>query len=232
MRTAAVLAGPAIARLVRSPRSWLAFGGWFVVGVAFAASERIHGATHGADRVLLGPFGGIVLPLLAYTLVGAVLGGRSLAATSAPLVGFGAPPAGAAVASLAVAIAACSVAGAATAVVMTVSAHGAGDPPIVRDTFASAYAAALGGVAYGAWFGLGATFGRGGGGRFALLLLDWILDATGGAPAVVCPRSHVRNLLGGAPPLDLPERASAIALVILAACYASAAVFRATRSRD
>jgi len=231
MKVAAALARPTVTRLVRSPRSWFALGGWFAVGVAFALAERIHGATHGADRVLVGPFGGLVLPLLAYALVGAAFGGRSIATTGAALLRFGAHPAGVAGASLGVAIAACGAASAITAVVIAVGAHGAGDPPIVRDAFASAYAAALGGLAYGAWFGLGATFGKGGGGRTALLVLDWILDATGSAPSLLCPRSHVRNLLGGAPPLDLSERASAVALAVLAACCAAAALLRAVRAR-
>jgi hypothetical protein len=227
----AALARPTIARLTRSPRAWLTTGAWFVVGVTFALAARAAGSAHGADHVLVGVFGAAIVPLLAYATVGAALGRRSLAASGAPLVAFGAAPARVAAVSLSVAIVASALAGALTAVAIAMLAHGTGDPPLGRDAAASAYAGALGGAAYAAWFALGATFGKAGGGRFALLFVDWILDGMGGPFSIVCPRGHVRNLLGGAAPLDLPERASAIALVVLGLACAIAAVARAARTR-
>ena len=64
-------------------------------------------------------------------------------------------------------------------------------------------------------------------GRVVLLVVDWILGANGGAGALLCPRGHVRNLLGGAAPMDLSQRASAAALVFLAIASALIAIRRA-----
>jgi hypothetical protein len=76
---------------------------------------------------------------------------------------------------------------------------------------------------------LGSSFGRRGGGRPVLLVVDWMLGASGGAAALMSPRGHVRNLLGGAPPMDLSERASALLLVALAVVCALWSVRRARR---
>jgi hypothetical protein len=227
----AVLARPAVARLLRSRRGWLTMGAWCVLGVALAVAARVRGAPHGADQVLIGAFGSIVLPLLGYATVGAVLGMRSLAASGAPLVAFGAVPSGVAAASLVVAVGAGALLSAGTALCVALLAHGAGDPPVVHDAVASAYAGALGGAAYAAWFSLGASFGRRGGGRAGALVVDWLLDGLGGSAALLSPRAHVRNLLGGAAPAGLPERASAVVLVVLAIAYALAAVLRVRRQR-
>jgi hypothetical protein len=228
---ALALARPAVGSLLRSPRGLLTMGAWCVLAVVLAVSTRVRGATHGADQVLIGSFASFVLPLLAYALVGAALGVRSLAASGAPLVAFGAAPWRAAAASVVVTAGSCALLGAGTALCVALIAHGAADPPVVRDAIASAYAGSLGGAAYAAWFSLGASFGRRGGGRAAALVLDWLLDGLGGAPSIVCPRGHVRNLFGGAAPLDLPQRASAVALLVLAIAYALAAILRVRRQR-
>jgi hypothetical protein len=86
---------------------------------------------------------------------------------------------------------------------------------------------ALGGAAYASWFSLGAGFGRRGGGRLVALLVDWLLGASGGVMALFAPRAHLRSLMGGAPPMDLSQRASAVALAILALACALGAVGRA-----
>jgi hypothetical protein len=143
------------------------------------------------------------------------------------MVAFGAQPARAAAASIAVAAACCAVVGAGVAAIVAVVAHGIADPPRLHDATVSAYVGALGGAAYAAWFSLGASFGRRGGGRVALLVVDWILGANGGAGALLSPRGHVRNLLGGAAPMDLSQRASAAVLVILAIACALVAIRRA-----
>jgi hypothetical protein len=231
MRIALALGRPVAANLLRSPRGLLTMGAWCILAVALAVAARVRGATHGADHVLIGAFASLVLPLLAYALVGAALGTRSLAASGAPLVAFGALPSRVAAASLVVTVGSCALLSAATALCVAVLAHGGADPPVVRDAVASAYAGSLGGAAYAAWFSLGASFGRRGGGRAAALVLDWLLNGVGGALSLVCPRGHVRNLFGGAAPLDLPGRASAVALLVLAIAYALAAVLRVRRQR-
>jgi hypothetical protein len=197
-----------------------------MLAVGFAAAARAQGASHGADHTLVGAFGALVVPLLCYAIAGGALGATSLSAAGAPAVAFGATPPRAAAATVAVVVAAsaasCAVLGAAVAVV----AHGSADPPVARDAIASAYAGALGGAAYGALFALGSTLGRRGGGRTVALVADWLLGANATAVALVTPRAHLRNLLGGTPPAAFGERASAVALVLVAVVFATLAVRR------
>jgi hypothetical protein len=211
----AALARPSLARLLRGPRAWLGVAAWCALAVVFALAARERRAAHGADHVLLQTYGALALPLLSFVIVGAIVASQSLRASAAAVVTFGAQPARAAAASIAVAAAGCAVVGAATAAIVAVVAHGIADPPRLHDAAVSAYVGALGGAAYAAWFSLGSTFGRKGGGRVVLLVLDWLVGANDGAAALFSPRGHVRNLLGGAAPMDLSQRASAVALVLL-----------------
>ena len=220
------LARPPIARLVRGPRAWLGVTAWAALAFAFAMAARQRGSAHGADHVLIDTYGALALPLLSYVIVGATVASQSLRASTASLVAFGAQPMRAAAAAIAVAAASCAVVGALVAASVALLAHGIADPPRMHDALASAYVGALGGAAYAAWFSLGASFGRKGGGRLLLLVLDWILGATGGAGALATPRGHVRNLLGGVPPMALSERASATALAVLAIVCALVAIRR------
>jgi hypothetical protein len=223
----AALARAPIARLIRSRRAKLTVSGWCLVAGSFALAARSGGSSHGADHVLLGAYGPLVLPLLAYALVGAVVAGRSLSSSTSSVVALGAPPANAAAVTIIVAAAVCILSCGLLAFIVDVLAHGSADPPLARDAFASAYAAGLGGATYASWFALGASFGKRGGGRPVLLIVDWLLGASDGAPALFPPRGHVRNLLGGTAPMDLSERASAGVLVIIAIACALIAVRRA-----
>ncbi|MDP9152364.1 MAG: hypothetical protein M3O36_20755, partial [Myxococcota bacterium] len=99
------------------------------------------------------------------------------------------------------------------------------------DALASAYAGALGGAAYAGWFFMGASFGKRGGGRPMLLVLDWVLGASGGFAALITPRAHLRNVLGGAAPLAMSGQASSASLVAIAVACALLAVSRAQRTR-
>jgi hypothetical protein len=215
------------ARLLRTTRTWIAALAWCGLGIAVAVEARLRGAARGADHALVGAAAAVVLPLLAYTVVGAVLGGRSMSGAVAPLVAFGARPRRAALASIGLAALACALAGAVLFAAVAVVAHGVGDPPPARDALVSAYAGALGGASYAAWLSLGATIGRRGGGRTLLLVLDFVLDGFGGAAALVTPRAYLRDLLGGEPTMGVSERASAIALVAIALVCAGLAARRA-----
>jgi hypothetical protein len=219
--TITALAFPLVMRLVRAPRAPLAFGACALLCTALALAARAQGSAHGADRLLIGAFGGYALPALAYALVGAALGSRSLA--------IGASPVRVAGVSVVVAIGATALACAAIAAPVALLAHGSGDPPLGHDALASAYAGALGGAAYASLFSMGATFGKRGGGRSALLVIDWVLGRADGL-SVPLPREHLRNVLGGAASLQWSQRASAIALALLAVGYAATAVIRAARS--
>jgi hypothetical protein len=227
---AASLARLPIARLVRTPRARAAAGAWCVLAIGMAVVMRRLGASHGADDVLVEACGALVLPLLAYTLVGATLGAQSMAGSTMALAAFGASRGRAAAVTVGVAVLASALGGALLASIVAVVAHGTADPPVVRDALVSSYVGALGGAAYGSWFSLGAGFGRRGGGRLVALLLDWALGAGGGVTALLAPRAHLRNLLGGAPPMDVSQRASAVALVLLALACALAAVWRGRRT--
>ncbi len=223
----AALARPSIARLVRRPGGWVAVGAWIALACSVAWVARMRGSAHGADHVLVDTYGAFVLPLLAYALVRATFGWGSLRASTAPVVAFGAQPARAAAAAIAVAAVSCAAVSALVAAMAAFVAHGVSDPPPLRDAAVSAYAGALGGTAYAAWFSLGATFGRRGGGCGVLLVVDWMLGATTGAGALVTPRGHLRNLLGGSPPMNLTQRASVAALLAITLVCALGAVRRA-----
>jgi hypothetical protein len=223
------LARPSLSRLGR-PRPLLVLVAWVVLGLGFALAARSRGAAHGADHALVEAFGALVLPLLAYSLVGALAGPRSLPASTAPLVSFGARPATAAAVVVGIAVVTCGAVAAVLAPIIAVVAHGVSDPPAPGDALASAYVGALGGAAYAAWFAFGASLGRRGGGRTALLLLDWLMGLGQGVPSLLTPRAHLRSLLGGAPPMQWPERASAAALIVIAALCALGAITRSRRA--
>jgi hypothetical protein len=223
------LARPPLARITRGPRVWVGVTAWCALALVVAEVARIHGAPHGADHALIELYGAVAVPLVTYILVGAAVASQSLRGSTSPLVSFGAAPLRAALATLAVAVVLSAAASAILGAAVALLAHGQADPPPVRDAVVSAYAGALGGAAYAAWFGLGASFGKRGGGRSVFLALDWILGASSGAGAVITPRAHLRNLLGGAPPMELSQRASSAALVLLTVLFALLALRRSRR---
>jgi hypothetical protein len=223
------LARPPLARIARGPRVWLGVTAWCALALVFAEIARIHGAAHGADHVLIELYGALAVPLVAYLLVGAAVASRSLRSSTSSVVAFGAAPLRAALATLAVAVVLAAAASAILGAAVALVAHGSSDPPPVRDAFVSAYAGALGGAAYAAWFGLGSSFGKRGGGRSLFLALDWVLGASTGAGALLTPRGHLRNLLGGSPPMELSQRGSSVALLVLTALFALLAMRRSRR---
>jgi hypothetical protein len=212
-------------RLTGGVNAWITTGAWTTLAFSVAVMAHERGAAHGADIVLVDTVGALILPLLAYGLVGVVVGGRSLAASGLSLVAFGAMPSRAAAVTIAVAAAACAVTGALLAAGVAVLAHGSADPAPAGDALASAYVGALGGGAYACWFSLGATFGRRGGGRALFLVVDWMLASTDGL-ALVTPRGNLRNLLGGAAPVHVSGRVSSVALILIAGACALLAARR------
>jgi hypothetical protein len=223
------LAWPPLARLLRNGRAAISTIAWAAVALALALVAHGGGWYRGVDPIVLGPFGGLVLPLLAYTITGGVLGPRAFATSIEPLVALGAPPARTSLAAIAVGAAACAAIGALLGSAVAALAHGAGDAPRWADAASTAYASAIGGAAYAAWFAAGATLTRSGMGRPALLVVDWVLGAGDGFAALFTPRAHVRNLLGGPPPGELPQGASAAALAVIAIACAAFAARRARR---
>jgi hypothetical protein len=217
-------------RLVQSKATWLAIAGWSVVALASAWSQQHHAATHGADHAL-DFYASIVVPLLVYALVAVGLGHTSLALSGRSLVRLGASPARVAWATVLVTVLAsalvCGLLGAAVAGV----AHGSQDPPRVEDSVHVLAFGALAGAAYAAYFLVGGAFVAGLWGRALLLVVDWILGAGVGAFALLTPRAHLRNLLGGEPPFEAEPWESLAALAVIVVLCGVLATRRGARTR-
>jgi hypothetical protein len=130
-----------------------------------------------------------------------------------------------------VAIAASALFGGALGAVVDVVGHGALDPPLAEDALRALGVGALGGAAYAAFFAVGASFGARGFGRSVLLVLDWVFGTSAGTSSLLVPRAHVRNLLGGAAPLDVSARTSYLALGVMIVVFTGFACARASRTR-
>jgi hypothetical protein len=225
-----VVARASVTRLVRARRPWLAPLAWLVLALGFAALTRVRGAAHGADDVLPGMIGAFVVPLLAYAAVTAVVGDGGVRGVSRGFVAVGAAPLHAALGSALVATGLAAITGALATGLVALIAHGSADPPLVLDLPLSALVGALGGAAYGALFCAGASFGAGAL-RGGLLAADFVLGSEGSPLAWLFPRAHLLALLGGVPALDLPRRASSVALVVLAGLYLAVVLLASRRPR-
>lgn len=166
-----------------------------------------------ADNALLTVTFGLVLPLLCLSAVARTFPGRVDHAL-APLAKHGADRRWLLAGALSGLALSLSAVGALLAT-LTRALGGSVVAEGARDLFSCAWIGALGGVAYAAWFSLGSTFGRRGGGRWVALVIDWVLGISSGIIAIPWPRGHLRNLLGGGPVAGLEQ---AHASVVLSAC--------------
>ncbi|WP_394823291.1 hypothetical protein [Pendulispora albinea] len=220
-----ILARVPLARFTNAPRAWLSIALWSAFAIVSALAARQPGGGSGADRILLGAFGNVVAPLLAFAAVGSALGGEGLKEAIRPVVALGASPSRVALATV---LTAMGVSAAVTGLVGGAAVAIAGSPHLGADLVASLWIGALGGACYAAWFSLGATFGRGGGGRATFLVLDFLLGSSAGDTsstiALFTPRGNLHNLLGGVAPDDVPQQVSSVALALLGgACLLLAA---------
>jgi hypothetical protein len=218
-----------VARLARTPRAWAPLVAWSFFALGAAVALRRSGAPSSVGDALLSPYGSIALPLLVYAVVGAALGGDGLSRSVRSLARFGASPQQAALATLLVAAGASAALASLVGVLVVALAHGPADPPALRDALTVAWVAALAGAAYAGLFGLGASFGKRGGGRTAVLVLEWLLGGSSGVVGLVTPRAHLRSLLGGPASDGLSGHASALALAALALGFTALAARRARR---
>ena len=85
---------------------------------------------------------------------------------------------------------------------------------------------ALAGACYAAVLGTASLIGKQGGARSWVIVLDWLFGSTGGTLALLWPRAHVSNLLGGVAPLDMEQSSAAFALVALVLLAFGIAWFR------
>jgi hypothetical protein len=191
-----------------------------------AVAEKRSSLLGAANRALEGSAFGLVIPLLVFALVVATIGPVRLDDAASPIARFGHSRRSVAAGITLSAMALGAVSAAVLGAVSAIAAHDPTALPAAADALAAAWIGALTGSAYAAFFALGATFGRRGGGRLFTLALDFLLGATGSAAAVVLPRAHALNLLGAEPPLHLGQPASAIALGALSAVFALLAIGR------
>jgi hypothetical protein len=226
------LAAVPLKRLLRTPRAWLALGFWLAIALVPAALERMRATGHGADHALLGFYSSIALPFVAYSVLSAVLGKDGLVTSGIALTNFGAPPFRVALHTVTIAVVASALIGGALGAVVAVVGHGPLDPPLSSDATLFAFGAgALGGGAYAAFFAVGASFGARGFGRSILLIVDWLFGTSSDTSALLVPRAHVRNLLGGAAPDDVSGRTSLLVLVFMIVVFTWFACWRASRVR-
>jgi hypothetical protein len=214
------------ARIFRTPRAWLSCVLWLGFAVAVALFEKSHAESHAADHVLPDAYGGLVLPLVVFALVGAVVVSTSLRASIFPVTAIGASGARAAIASVVVvALVSAVVCGAFGAALVPLSGAIA---PIRADVIASGWVSALGAACYASFFVFGTSFGKTGTGRMIFLVIDWVLGSAGGPLEIITPRAHLRNLLGGAP---LDHCSQTVSAVTLAAIAVLCMLFSARRAR-
>lgn len=212
------LAKVPLARMTRTRRGFLPILGWSALALIGAMTTKL-----GADHVLRGTFGFVVIPLLAYGVVAAALGGQGLRASVRPLVLLGAAPPRAAATMVLVACLVSAILSAALGAIVCILAHHPGDPPLGADVTATAGIALLGGATYAAYFCAGSAIGKGAA-RGIFLAVDWLLGASGGFGSILVPRGHLTSLLGGGPAFELSHRASSVFLIVLAFLFAGAAI--------
>ncbi len=191
------------------PRSLVAVsGGTIAFGVLIGLLEQ-HAARGGAaDRALATAFR-LLVPLSAMALFTLVVGTKNLRELAWPVARFGHARHGVALGQLAfvtVLVALTTLLSVACSVIVAHALGGAraAAAPLGSDLATSAWIALLVGAAYGAWFGLGATFGKQGGGRAAVLVLDFVLGATGFFGAVM-PRGIAYTLIGHSAATELGQ---------------------------
>jgi hypothetical protein len=198
------------------------------VGLSAVAGTLERGAAQrGAEGRALGSVFELVIPLATFALVGLLTGRRRLGEAAWALARFGGDRRAVTFGQVAAtAVAAATLAAAASSVALLTS-HGPDSPPLLSDVATSAWIAASTGAAYAAWFSLGATFLRFGGGRLGVLVVDFVLGSAG-LVAWVLPRGLALNLLGLAT-FDLSQPGASVLLVLTTLLAGLAASLRSGR---
>jgi len=198
-------------RLLRRPTALLALLGGALVIVA-AVIELRAGSSGAVDRALFSTFR-LVIPLVSFGVAFEAAGRGNLREGVWPVARYGVARRDVALGVMLAALLAAAALAAVFAVGSVALAHGPSSPPVLRDAFQSAWIGALTAAAYTAWFSLGATFGRRGGGRWVPLVIDFLVGGGTGVFGAVLPRGNAQNLLGGAAPLHLGQPASSAILL-------------------
>lgn len=205
----------------------LALAGFLVL--LGALLERRAASLGAADRALSGIVFGIVIPLLAWGAVARATAARKLEDAVRELARHGADRRWSIAGMLLAPTVVMALSTALLAAFAVLLTRWPADPRLGSDLIASGWVGLLAGIAYTAWFALGSTLGRSGGGRGVLLVLDWIFGTGASLLALPWPRAHIRNLLGAEPVLGLPQWSATLALTLLGLVCVSAALFRTPR---
>ena len=208
---------PPFTQLTRNPFSSITSLGWMFITLTLIVYARMQFSTRGAERVLLEGYAAMTLPLIIFGIVGATLGKKSLQHASSPIASFGIHPMWVALAYMGVALAASGILTALLGASAAYFVHESGETTLrLKDMATVASISVLGAWAYTGAFTWGATFGLHGGGRIAVLALDWILGSAESPIALLTPRAHLYNLFGGLGRIECSPQKSSIALGLIA----------------
>ena len=211
-------------RVLRRPTALSALLGAALVVVAGIIERRV-GSAGAVDRALTATFN-VVVPLVSFGVAAEVSARGNLRDGVWSAARFGLARRDVALGAIGAALAASAALGAGFAALAVVVAHAPGNPPLARDLFTSGWIAALAAAAYTGWFTAGATFGRRGGGRWAPLVIDFVIGGSTGLAGALLPRANAASLLGGAAPLGLPQTSSCAILGASAVVLAGVAALR------
>jgi hypothetical protein len=193
---------------------------WFTAGLALVAAAMLGLLEHQArvtgapDRAVAALFR-FVVPIGCFAIVSLAIGPHRLRDSLWSVVRWGPRRAWVAAGVLIGTTAAAALVMVTSVVLCLALAHGA-ERTLLADLLTSSWVAALAAASYVAIYSAGATLLAAGRGRWLGLVGDFVLGVGQGALAAMWPRSHLANLAGGAPPLELAQHWSSAALAVMA----------------
>jgi hypothetical protein len=214
-----------LARLTRG-RAFIAAASGLGVVALVAISERRTALYGAASRVLEGPVFGLILPIAIVLASRGALAPTRLDMAATPLARFGPSRRTVAFGLIIASMIGAAALASSSAALAALLAHDPTAPAVRLDVLSSAWIGALGAAAYAALFAFGATFGASGAGRWWALAADFLLGSTSGIAALIAPRAHLQNLLGGEPPMLLSQPASIASLGAIAVAFTLLALLR------
>ena len=215
----------AIARLMQARPLFASAAALALVAVV-ALSERRAGLFGAANRTLEGEVFGLILPVALVLASRRALEPTRLDLAATPLARFGPSRRAVALGLVVASMMGAALLAASAGTLAAVLAHDPTAPALKLDAASCAWIGALGGAAYAALFALGSTFGWTGAGRWWALAADFLLGGTSGIGALLAPRAHLQNLLGGEPPMLLGQSASAASLAAMTLVFTVLALLR------
>ena len=217
-------------RLARSRLSALSVGTVTVAGVGLTAlaavAEHSVSPAHAPARALQGPAFGLGVPLVTMAIVALFTGHDNLRSSTKPLAWLGADRRSVVVGMVVVGAAVAAGINVLVGVGTALLAHGGHGGGMWTDAGTAAWVAVLASLTYASLFTFASTIGRKGGWRSWAWLADLWLGTMTGYGAVIAPRAHTLNLLGGPCVGHLSQASSAAALLLLAAIFLTASLLK------